>query len=102
MLLFPSVCEETYGYAVVESALLGTLSLASRVGGVQEMLEGTVAEGFTYRLGDTAGLLAAIEAVTRLDHKTVEVIGEKLRGEVLQRLDGAKMAERVRRAPHGD
>jgi glycosyltransferase involved in cell wall biosynthesis len=43
-LLFPSVCEEPLPYAVVESALLGTVPVASRVSSVPEIVEGTSAE----------------------------------------------------------
>jgi glycosyltransferase involved in cell wall biosynthesis len=34
-LLFPSICEETFGYAVVEASMLGTIPIASNVGATQ-------------------------------------------------------------------
>ena len=42
--LVPSIWEETFSYAVVESALWETLPIASAVGAIPEMLEGTPAE----------------------------------------------------------
>lgn len=45
--LVPSIWEETFSYAVVESALWETLPIASAVGAIPEMLEGTPAMQFT-------------------------------------------------------
>ena len=51
-IVFPSICEEPLPYAVVESCLLGTIPVASRVGGVPEMVHGTYAEGLMFTPGD--------------------------------------------------
>lgn len=47
-LLFPSICEEPLPYAVLESMTVGTLPIASNVGGVPEIVEGTCAERFLF------------------------------------------------------
>jgi len=93
-LLFPSISEEPLPYAVVEAALLATMPAATRVGGVYELLKETAAENFTYRPGDIAGIVVAIEAVLEL--------GERLRDEVLRKLERARIAERIQRALYGD
>jgi glycosyltransferase involved in cell wall biosynthesis len=50
-LLFPSIVEEPLPYAVVESMLMGTIPVASRVGGVPEIVEGTPAEEYMFTQG---------------------------------------------------
>lgn len=47
-LLFPSIWEEPLPYAVVEAMVLGTIPVASRVGGVPEIVEGTIASRYLF------------------------------------------------------
>jgi glycosyltransferase involved in cell wall biosynthesis len=56
-LLFPSICEEPLPYAIVESSLLSTIPIASKVGGIPEIVEGTVAERFLFEPGNVKNLL---------------------------------------------
>jgi glycosyltransferase involved in cell wall biosynthesis len=64
-LLFPSTWEEPLPYAVVESALLGTVPVASRVGGVPEIVEGTPAEEYLFAPGSAEEFAERMEALTR-------------------------------------
>jgi len=47
-LLFPSISEEPLPFAVVEAMLSATVPIASRVGGVPELLKDTPAESFMF------------------------------------------------------
>jgi glycosyltransferase involved in cell wall biosynthesis len=78
-LLFPSICEETLGYAVVESALLGTVPVASRVGGVPEVVEGTPAEEYLFAPGDAEELAEKVEMLASQPRDYVLEVGAKLR-----------------------
>jgi glycosyltransferase involved in cell wall biosynthesis len=46
ILLFPSIIEEPFPYTVYEAAFLGTLPLSTNVGGVFEMLKGTIGQQY--------------------------------------------------------
>jgi glycosyltransferase involved in cell wall biosynthesis len=75
-LLFPSIWEEPQPYAVVESALLGTVPAASRVGGVPEVIENTPAEGCLFAL-------RSAEALVSQPRERVLEVGAKLRERAL-------------------
>ncbi|MEM4677513.1 MAG: glycosyltransferase family 4 protein, partial [Candidatus Korarchaeota archaeon] len=62
-LLFPSICEEPLPYAVLEAMLTGTIPIASKVGGVPEIVGGTLAERFMFKPGDVDGLVGRIETL---------------------------------------
>ncbi|HDJ83912.1 MAG TPA: glycosyltransferase, partial [Desulfurococcaceae archaeon] len=47
-LLFPSILEEPLPYTVIESMVARTLPIASKVGGVPEIVEGTKAEEYMF------------------------------------------------------
>ena len=62
-LIFPSIAEEPCPYAVLEALMMGTLPLASSVGGVPEIIEGTYAQQFLLPPGRYDKLTDAIEVV---------------------------------------
>jgi glycosyltransferase involved in cell wall biosynthesis len=62
-LLFPSLVEEPLPYAVVEASLLGTIPIASKIGGVQETLQGTPAEKYMFDPRDVEQLTNKTKAV---------------------------------------
>jgi len=84
-LLFPSTCEEPLPYAVLETMLSGTIPIASKVGGVPEIVGGTLAEKFMFKPGDVDGLIDRMEAVLAMSSSDVMNIGLKLREAVLRR-----------------
>lgn len=92
-LLFPSISEEPMPYAVVESMLLGTIPVASRVGGVVELLQGTPAEEYMFAPGDVDELIDRVERVATLSREGVVDVGAGLREEAARKLD-AEMIER--------
>ena len=71
-LLFPSIIEEPLPYAVLESILFGTLPIASRVGGVTEIVSGTIAEEFLITPGDYLALTHKILLILSYEKNTFE------------------------------
>jgi len=94
-LLFPSILEEPLPYAIVEAMTLGTIPIASRVGGVTELLNGTIAQQFTVIPGSVNDLAKRISMITSLTTDEVKVLGFKLREEVLRKLDPNKIERRI-------
>ncbi|MEM4488642.1 MAG: glycosyltransferase family 4 protein [Desulfurococcaceae archaeon] len=84
-LLFPSICEEPLPYAVLEAMLTGTIPIASKVGGVPEIVGGTLAERFMFKPGDVDGLVDRIETLLAMSSNDVMNAGLKLREAVLRR-----------------
>jgi glycosyltransferase involved in cell wall biosynthesis len=93
--VFPSINEETFGYAVVEAAALGTIPIASRAGSVTELLNGTIAQQFTVIPGSVNDLAKRISMITSLATDEVKVLGFKLREEILRKLDPNKIEKRI-------
>jgi glycosyltransferase involved in cell wall biosynthesis len=58
----PSVWEEAFPYSVLEAMSLGKPVIASRVGGLPEMVDENVT-GFLFDKGDSQGLISSIEAL---------------------------------------
>jgi glycosyltransferase involved in cell wall biosynthesis len=94
-LLFPSISEETLGYAVVESILIGTIPIASRVGGVPEVVEGTAAEGFLFKPGNVEEFISKIESLVSLSKDEVMDIGIKLKEKVSELFDKERIEREI-------
>jgi len=84
-LLFPSVIEEPCPYSVLEAMLSGVIPVASRVGGVPEMVEGTYAEKMLFTPGDVDELTDRTETVLSLSNEQFIEIGASLREGILSR-----------------
>jgi glycosyltransferase involved in cell wall biosynthesis len=95
VLLFPSICEETFGYAVVEAATLSTIPIASRVGGVTELLNDTIAQQFMVSPSSVNDLVKKISTILSLNTDEVKVLGFRLRNEILRKLDLNKIERRI-------
>jgi len=85
-MLFPSIGEEPLPYAIVEAMALGTIPVASKVGGVLEIINGTPAEKFLFTAGDVDEFIDKIEQMLSLSKEEVLNIGAKLRDEVKKKL----------------
>ncbi|MGC9106847.1 MAG: glycosyltransferase family 4 protein [Infirmifilum sp.] len=95
--LFPSIWEEPMPYAVLESALLGTIPIASRTGGIPEILEGTPAEKYMFTPGEAGELVEKIEDITSLSPEEIISVGAKLREDMLRRVHGWKIEKKLLR-----
>ena len=85
--LFPSICEEPLPYFVLESCLLGTVPIASRVGGVPEIVQGTYAEGLMFTPGDAEEMADRVEEVLSMSKEQLISIGCELRETALKRFN---------------
>jgi glycosyltransferase involved in cell wall biosynthesis len=84
-LLFPSIFEETFGYAVIEATLSKTVPIAFRVGGVGEVVEGTVMENFVTNVYDINQFVKKMAFISRLSPSEVIALGDRIRDDVLRK-----------------
>jgi glycosyltransferase involved in cell wall biosynthesis len=85
--LVPSICEEVFPYVVLESMLMGTLPVASRVGGIPEIVGGTYAERLTFTPGHSEEMADRMEIVLSLSQNQLADIGSTLRESVVKRFN---------------
>ena len=83
-LLFPSIWEETLGYVVIESMMMGTIPIAAKVGGVPEVVVGSPAEDYLFTPGNVDELMDKIELVLTQSKDYLLDIGIKLREHVIK------------------
>jgi len=69
----------------MESMTVGTIPIASRVGGVPEIVEGTPAEKFLCEPGDVECFVEKVEEVAYLTPEELTDIGLRLREETMRR-----------------
>jgi glycosyltransferase involved in cell wall biosynthesis len=82
-LLFPSIWEEPLPYAVVEASLLGTIPIASKVGGVLELLAGSPASGFLFAPGNVEELVnKVLLLINNEDANAVRELGYDIRDHI--------------------
>ncbi|MGC9106844.1 MAG: glycosyltransferase, partial [Infirmifilum sp.] len=86
-LLLPSINEEQLPYAVVESVAAGTMPLVARVGGLEEVLEGTTAAKYFFRPNDHLDLLDKTIALASESPERVVEQSLETRGTVVKRLE---------------
>jgi glycosyltransferase involved in cell wall biosynthesis len=94
-LLFSSISEEPLPYAIVESMLIGTIPIASKVGGVPEVVEGTVAEGFLFKPGSVEEFINKIESLVPLSKGEVMDIGMKLKEKANELFDKERVEHEI-------
>ena len=94
-LLYPSISEETLGYAVVESMLARTIPIASRVGGVPEIVAGTIAERFLFEPGNVEEFVDRIESLVSLSKGEVMDIGMKLKERASKLFDKERIEHEI-------
>jgi glycosyltransferase involved in cell wall biosynthesis len=92
-LVFPSIWEEPLPYAVLEAMALGTIPVASRVGGVPEIIGDCPAKKFLFKPEDVNDLIEKLmilalqskERVLDLGMKCRDHVGEMLNNENIER-----------------
>jgi len=94
-LLFPSIWEEPLPYAIVESSLLSTIPIASKVGGIPEIVEGTVAERFLFEPGNVKKFIDRIESLISLSRDEIMDIGMKLKEKASKLFDKERVEREI-------
>ena len=89
-MVFPSICEEPLPYSILESCLLGTVPIASRVGGVPEIVEGTYAEKLLFRASDVDDLIEKVKCVLTLSKEEFMDISIELKEKTRKRFNAEK------------
>jgi glycosyltransferase involved in cell wall biosynthesis len=94
--VLPSLWSEPFGRIVIESMACGTPVVASRVGGIPEILTGEFAAGL-FEAGDVAGLASRLTSFAdwRTDNPA---LGERARAHVVSRFTLDRMLEGVERS----
>ena len=96
-ILFPSVCEEPLPYSIAESCLLGTIPVASSVGGVPEIVEGTHAEKLLFRPDDVEDFIEKVDYALVLSREELMDIGIELKEKTQKRFDAKRIRDRLSR-----
>jgi Glycosyltransferase len=86
-LLFPSVFEEPFGYAVIEAALSRTVPIVFRVGGVGEIVGGTVMEKFTTNVYNIDKFIEKLYIISSLSPDDITTLGDKIRNDILKKFN---------------
>jgi len=94
-LLFTSILEEPLSYTVLESMLAGTLPIVSGVGGVFELVRGTLAESMIFKPNNSEQLLERIEYVLSLSREQILNLGIGLRESVIDRFNNYTIQQQL-------
>lgn len=83
----PCISEEPLPTVVIEAMLSGTVPIASRVGGIPEIVSGTQAEKFLFNPGQTQELVERMEWVLTMPQSELLDMGAVLREEAMKKFD---------------
>jgi glycosyltransferase involved in cell wall biosynthesis len=89
--------EETFSYAVVEAMAGQTIPIASRIGGIPEIVEGTFAEKMLFTPGAGGEFLEKIGEVQSLSKQDLIEIGVKLKNAVTKKFDNETIKAHLRK-----
>ena len=95
VVLVPSICEEPLPYVVMEAMAMGTLPIASRIGGIPEIVKGTYAERLMFTPGCYEEMADRMETVLSLSRDQLVDVGFKLREVTLKRFDDEEVKQRL-------
>jgi glycosyltransferase involved in cell wall biosynthesis len=94
-LVFPSIWEEPLPYAVVEAMTLDTIPIASKVGGVPELLDDTMLESFMFALQNSSELIEVIKKLSTFSPDEMLSLSRKLRGIALKKFDVNNISRKI-------
>ncbi len=94
-LLFPSITEEPLPYSIIESSIMGSIPLAFKIGGVEEILNDTLARRFLAEPIDVNNLIEKFEELIFMDAKERTEIIEDLRSKLISKFHTEKIKERI-------
>jgi len=93
-LVMPTLIEE-FPMVILESMLAGTIPVASKTGGIPEMVQGTFAEKTLFTPGNADELADRIELVLSLSREQLKDIGAQLKIEVMKKYDHEDIADKL-------
>jgi glycosyltransferase involved in cell wall biosynthesis len=86
-ILVPSLYEEPLPYVVMEAMAMGTIPVASKVGGIPEIVGGTPAEKMLFEASDVDGFVDKMESVLAMSGEQVADVGFALRDAALKKFN---------------
>jgi len=89
------ILEEPPPYAVVETLMASTIPVAFAVGGVPEIVEGTIAEKFLCKLDDVECFIQCLEAIIALTPSDIAKMGLKTRKLLLNEFSDELLREKI-------
>jgi len=92
-LIFPSIWEEPLPYAVLEALATKTVPIASRIGGIPELLSSTPAERFLFQPGDSVVLSENIFSLSAMSLGEIVEVQENTIASIYQHLKHTKLNE---------
>jgi len=95
VVLVPSICEEPLPYVVMEAMAMGTLPIASRIGGIPEIVKGTYAERLMFTPGCYEEMADRMETVLSLSRDQLVDVGFKLREVTLKKFNNEDVKQRL-------
>ncbi|KXB07227.1 hypothetical protein AKJ52_00650 [candidate division MSBL1 archaeon SCGC-AAA382C18] len=95
-LFFPSVWEEPLPFVIMEAMLSGTIPVASRVGGVPEMVRGTYGEELLFDPENTKQQISKLETVLNLSENEIDKIGSNLKRKAEERFNSNRIANNLK------
>ena len=94
-LIFPSIVEEPLPYAVVEAMALGTIPIASKVGGVPVIAGSSPAKDFLFKPGDIDDFIEKLKALTVQPRETVVNLATKCREHVVKMFNEESLERKI-------
>jgi len=94
-LLFLSIGEEPLPYAIVEASLLGTIPIASKAGGVEEILSNSIGEKYLFDLKDLKSVMRVLNIVVNSDPYDIINDSIKLRETLLLKFRNETLLDRL-------
>jgi len=94
-LVFPSIWEEPLPYSILEAMLAGTIPIASRTGGIPEIVQGTFAEKTLFTPSSVDELIDRMEFTLSLSHEQLANIGFGLREQLLKKNNHRKIRKEL-------
>jgi glycosyltransferase involved in cell wall biosynthesis len=94
-LLFTSICEEPLPYAVIESMLMGTIPIATKVGGVPEIVKESPSEEYLFTPGNIDEFVDRIERLLTLSRDNIVDTEMKLKEHTLKLFNKNEVENRI-------
>lgn len=85
--IFPSIIEEPFPYSVIEAMVSKTIPIASKIGGIPEIIKNTLAEKYLFTPGEVDELVYKVEDILTLSKEQLMDAGMKVRSEIIKKYD---------------
>ena len=83
-LIFPSIWEEPLPYAIVEAMALGTIPLASSVGGIPEIIDDCLQKRFLFKPGNIYDLIEKLKIFTLRSKENILSLAMECRNHIMK------------------